>query len=447
MKRAFLNDWIFPSIAFFMVATLMITFLLQTPSLSMSQLVAFSSSFFAYSFMLVGLFIASRPRFLEKHIGMPRMYEVHAVMTLLACILVVIHIVLIWQGFSMMFRSTSTIFGYLGSFSMALGLFSGALSLSGMFIQKYPRLLYLKEKVFNREIMLWMHRIGGLGAIIFVYLHQFYIPFLRNNMPYMVVMTVYTVGALGYYAYWKFTSRIADEFVVSKIYKATPSLWVLEFRPQQGQIPAYNPGDYFFIHFTKAEGITKEGHPFSTSSAITKVFPNSIEFMIKEAGDWTKSLANVKVGDKARLEGNYGDFLPKEVHESDRPFVLMGGGIGLTPNLSILRHEMDQNSNRRIHLVWALSYEEDMFMLDELNKYKAEYPNFDYDIIFSNEEVEGYAFGFISEKFLTDIEVNKLGNQATYFICGPDIMMYLTKEVLLNMGIDEEHIRLDEFGF
>src|SRR5690625_6935461 len=93
--------------------------------------------------------------------------------------------------------------------------------------------------------------------------------------------------------------------------------------------------------------------------------------MIKEAGDWTESLANIKEGDIAKFEGPYGHFFPEEVQESNEdevPFVLLGGGIGLTPNLSVLRHEIEKGSQREIHLVWGLAYEEDMFMLDELER-------------------------------------------------------------------------------
>ena len=78
------------------------------------------------------------------------------------------------------------------------------------------------------------------------------------------------------------------KYKLGKIYNGTPSLYVLEFEPTEGRkIPQYNPGEYYWIHFKDAQGITKEGHPFSTSSAITDRFNNSIEFMIKEAGDWT----------------------------------------------------------------------------------------------------------------------------------------------------------------
>ena len=34
-------------------------------------------------------------------------------------------------------------------------------------------------------------------------------------------------------------------------------------------------------------------------------------------------------------------------------------------------------------------------------------PNFEYHIIFSNEEVEGYPFGFISNEFLEEVGADK----------------------------------------
>ncbi|HHW79566.1 MAG TPA: hypothetical protein GX742_02050 [Acholeplasmataceae bacterium] len=447
MKK-FLIDLIFPLIAFFIFATMLAAILVTVKApLGVKELIAYSASPIAYSFMLTGLFIASRPRFLEKHIGMPKMYAIHAIMTLIAFILVFFHVANYWQGFGSMFRSPATIFGWLGALLIFLGLFSGALSLSGMFINKVKWLRNLKEKVFNREVMLWIHRIAGVGSIIAVYLQMASIGFLRANTLYMVITTFYTVLFLGYYFYWKLKTQILPKYKVSKIYKATPLLWVLEFEPVKGRIVNYTPGDYFFIRFKGDANITKEAHPFSTSSAITKLHDSSIEFMIKEAGDWTKALKNVKVGDIATLEGPYGDFYPQDVRESDRPFVLMGGGIGLTPNLSILRSEMDKGSQRKIDLVWALSYESDMFMLEELEAYKKVNPNFNYHIIFSNEEVEGYPFGFISHPYLKDIGVADIYQDATFFICGPDIMMQSTYNVLVGNGVPANNVFVDDFGF
>jgi len=447
MKR-FLTNMIFPLIAFFMFATLLIPILVtvKTP-IGPQQLFAYSVSPLAYSFMLTGVFIASRPRFLEKHVGMPKMYAIHALMTILAFFLVLYHIIFYWQGFGAIFRSPATIFGWIGMILIFLGMMSGILSLSGMFINKIKPLKYLKEKVLNREVMLWIHRIAGIGSVVAVYLQNVFIGFLRANTPYMIVLGLYTALILGYYFYWKLETQFLPKYKVSKIYKATPLLWVLEFEPKRGNIVEYSPGDYFFIRFKGSANITKEAHPFSTSSAITKKHSNTIEFMIKEAGDWTKSLANIKVGDVATLEGPYGDFFPPVARESESPYVLMGGGIGLTPNLSILRSEIEKKSQRRIELIWALSYESDMFMIDELESYKKVNPNFNYHIIFSNEEVKNYPFGFISNPYLEQIGVSEVYQDATFFICGPDIMMESTYNVLVKGGVPANKIYVDDFGF
>lgn len=448
-RSKFFADWIFPFIAFFMFATMLATILADVTTLSPGILLAYSVSPLAYSLMLVGTFIASRPRFLEKHIGMPRMYEIHAVFTIIAGVLVLIHIVFMWRGIENVFRSPATFFGYLGAFGILFGALSGIFSLSGMFVNDNKAMRNLKENVLNREVMLWVHRISALTAIIGTYLQAVFIVFLRNNTPYMFLLTFYTVATLGYYAYWKFKIVAAPEHRVSKIYRATPTLWVLEFEPVKGNIKQYTAGDYFFIRFKGDADITGEPHPFSTSSAVTNEFSNTIQFMIKEAGDWTKALANVKEGDIATLEGPYGDFFPKYVQESDEkevPFVLLGGGIGLTPNLSVLRHEMEKNSQREIHLVWGLSYEEDMFMVDELEALKEINPNFQYHIIFSNEEVEGYAYGFITNQYLEEVGAGHY-EDGHFFICGPAPMLNAVRKVLANGRVPEDQIHLDDFGF
>lgn len=444
--KTFFSDWVFPFIAFFMFATMLIAAMIEIHTLSIKSLIAYSASIMAYSLMLTGMFIASRPRFLEKHVGMPKMYEIHAIMTIYLTLLVFLHIILMWQGFNNIFRSPATIFGYIGTLAIVAGLLTGVLSLSGMFADKNKMLKYLKEHVFNREVMLWIHRIAAITAIVATYLQQYFISFIRNNTPYMILLTGYSIIVLGYYAYWKIKTALAPRYIVSKIYQTTPTLWVLEFEPRNGKLTKYAPGEYFFLRFIKGN-ISKEAHPFSTSSAITKHYKKTVQFMIKEAGDWTKSLINIKVGDIATLEGPYGEFYKEAFRESNNPYVLMGGGIGLTPNLSILRSEIDLKSQREIHLIWALSRKNDMFMIDELENYKKINPHFKYHIIFSNEKVAGYPFGFISHAFLEDIGVSTIYRDAKFFICGPSIMMESTKKVLLNQGVSENNIRLDEFGF
>ena len=439
-------DWLFPGISLVMFATLLGSILAQSDSMSVLQLISYSSGLLAYTMMLTVTFMGSRPRFIEKYFGMPEMYEIHALMGVVLSIMGVIHIIIQWNGFRWITEmSTVSQTGFLAVFSLIIVMFTGIFSLSGIFIDRIPLLRKWKESVFNRELSLWLHRLS-IVAIVAIYFHLFLLPFLNENTLFMTLLTIYTVAILGYYVIWKLKISFAPKFELKSIKQGTPSLWVLEFEPKNGSIKPYVPGDYFFIRFKNTD-ITTEGHPFSASSAITSDYSNSIEFMIKEAGDWTGSLQNVNVGDIATLEGPYGNFFPDDVQESEDPFVLLAGGIGLTPNLSILRHEHEKNSNRRIHLVWGLAIEEDMFMIEELETMKAANPNFSYDIIFSNEEVEGFPHGFITHEYLEELGVSSLYQSAKFFVCGPPPMLNASKTLLDNQNVPDNHIYLDEFGF
>ncbi|MBZ6526162.1 hypothetical protein HYQ40_00135 [Aerococcaceae bacterium DSM 111021] len=439
-------DWLFPGISLIMFASLLGAILIDSNSMGVPQLVSYSSGLLAYTMMLTVTFMGSRPRFIEKYFGMPEMYEIHALMGVVLSIMGVIHIAIQWNGFQWITdMSIVSQTGFLAVFSLIIVMFTGIFSLSGIFIDRNPTLRRWKESVFNREISLWLHRFS-IVAIIAIYFHLFLLPFLNENTLFMTLLTSYTVLILSYYSFWKIKIFMSPKFVLKNIKQGTPSLWVLEFEPKKGSIKSYVPGDYFFIRFQNSD-ITTEGHPFSASSAITSNYPNSIEFMIKEAGDWTGSLKNVNIGDIATLEGPYGNFFPDKVKESDAPFILLAGGIGLTPNLSILRHQHENNSQRKIQLVWGLALEEDMFMLDELEAIKSANPNFSYHIIFSNEEVEGYPHGFISHEYLEEIGVSPLYQSAKFFVCGPPAMLNASKNLLDNHNVPDDNIYLDEFGF
>lgn len=446
-NKQFWADWLFPIISLATFATLLASMLMTMDSIRVGSLLSYSSGLLAYTMMLTVTFIGSRPRFIEKHFGMPHMFEVHGVMSIVLTILIGIHVIIQWNGLqSIADMSVVSQTGWVAVIALLLVMFSGIFSLSGIFVNTNPTLRKFKENR-NREVNLWLHRLA-IVSDIFVFFHLFNLPFLRNNTLFIVLLSAYTIYVLGYYAVWKIRVETLPKYRVDKIYRGTPSLFVLEFVPLKGEIPQYNPGEYFWIHFKDADGITKEGHPFSTSSAITNRYNNSIEFMIKEAGDWTKALENVKEGDTATLEGPYGDMFPPHIQELDEsvPFTLLAGGIGLTPMLSIARHEHKIGSQREIHLVWGLSFEEDMFMLEELEEMKKANPNFHVHIIFSNEEVEGYDFGFITNDYLEEKGAAHY-SEGHFFVCGPEPMINAAKRILDNGNVQYDHRHIDDFGF
>ncbi|MBA5729987.1 hypothetical protein HW423_09340 [Aerococcaceae bacterium INB8] len=95
----------------------------------------------------------------------------------------------------------------------------------------------------------------------------------------------------------------------------------------------------------------------------------------------------------------------------------------------------------------GLALEEDMFMIYEFKAMKAANPNFFYDIIFSNEEVEGFPHGFITHKYLEELAVSSLYQSAKFFVCGPPPILNVSKTLLDKQNLPDDHIYLNEFGF
>ena len=95
-------------------------------------------------------------------------------------------------------------------------------------------------------------------SVIAVYFHMYFLPFLKDNFLFMLLLNIYTIAVLGFYLYWKFKIVAAPQYRVTKIYKATPALWVLEFEPVKGTVMTYTAGDYFFIRFNREAEITEK---------------------------------------------------------------------------------------------------------------------------------------------------------------------------------------------
>src|SRR5690625_6205552 len=135
-NKKFWTDWLFPVISLVLFATLLGTMLMQILSIGVRSLLSYSTCLLAYSMMLTVTFIGSRPRFIEKHFGMPSMFEVHGIMSIVLSIMIVIHVIIQWnglQGISEMSVVSQT--GWVAVIALLIVMFSGIFSLSGIFVK------------------------------------------------------------------------------------------------------------------------------------------------------------------------------------------------------------------------------------------------------------------------------------------------------------------------
>ncbi|MGR3908974.1 NO-inducible flavohemoprotein [Burkholderia sp. SR8] len=155
---------------------------------------------------------------------------------------------------------------------------------------------------------------------------------------------------------------------------------------------------------------------------------------------------HVNVGDQIRVAAPYGNF-HIDVH-AKTPIVLISGGVGLTPMISMLKRAI-QDPQRQVVFVHGARNSGVHAMRDRLRETANTYANFNLLVFYDDplpQDVEGADYDM---KGLVDVNAIKgaiLLPDADYYICGPVPFMRIQHDALKNLGIHETRIHYEVFG-
>lgn len=113
--------------------------------------------------------------------------------------------------------------------------------------------------------------------------------------------------------------------------------------------------------------------------------------------------------------------------------VFIAGGAGITPFISIFRYLQSKKEIGNNKLIFANKTKADIILEEEFKKLLGN----NFINILSDEKVQGYASGKISEDF---IKANSGGINQLFYVCGPPPMMSAVEKQLANLQISEESI-------
>jgi len=425
-------------------ASLLAALLSQREALPGNRIISLSFGLLAFSVVLTQVLISLRPKFLERKIGLPAIYKTHGKLAFGLILASIVHaaIMEVTKGN----ETALTTAGLSGSLSLLLLLLislTGMFVLSSSYISKFPFVKRLKIHTLKRETGLWIHRLSKL-AVLVIFAHMMLTEYIRANPVLFALSILYVALVMGAVLTTRVARQRLPKYVLQNCVQTNEKVFELEFMLPKGTIMSYQAGQFVFIRFLVSD-VPDESHPFSISSAPTQ--GGSIKVLIKNCGDYTSTMKLLKKGDIATLEGPYGNFADERIANANTPLVMLAGGIGITPILSILRSQMVTQPTRRIVLVWALSQKNDLLMIDELQNMQQANPNFSYHITLSSEQVEDFDYGRISQDYLQRIKVNTLYSEADFYICGPPPMMSVVKSIILDNQVKPENIHVEEFSF
>jgi ferredoxin-NADP reductase/DMSO/TMAO reductase YedYZ heme-binding membrane subunit len=130
--------------------------------------------------------------------------------------------------------------------------------------------------------------------------------------------------------------------------------------------------------------------------------------------------------------------------ESNR-IVLIAGGVGITPLMSILRYLTDQSWKGDIHFLYCAKSPQDIIFRQELDDLQRRFPNLHLHITLTRADGTDWTArkGRITGEFLRQTIPDLAGRPV--YICGPASMMEPTIQMLRELGVPADRIKSEAF--
>ncbi|BAZ03923.1 ferredoxin reductase family protein [Calothrix sp. NIES-3974] len=237
---------------------------------------------------------------------------------------------------------------------------------------------------------------------------------------------------------WLMTKR---PYIVEAVTPERGDVWTLTLRPLGHDGFTFHPGQFSWLTLNITPLSMRE-HPFSMSSSGDRA--DQIQFGIKALGDFTKRIKDVKPGTKAYLDGPYGVFTTERYWDS-AGFVLIAGGVGITPIYSILLTASERKDDRPFLLIYAAPSWEDITYRKSLEALKSQLDLTIVYVLRKADENWGGETGYVDKDLLQrHIPIHRGSRQ--YFICAAPAMMDAVERALFELDVPVTNVHMEHFN-
>ena len=394
------------------------------------------------STLVCTVILPSRLRSLNRAFGIESVIEIHRFLGVASAILVLAHLACV-----------------VAANPANLGLFDWGIApgraraavLATVSLIALVLLAVLKRRLkLSYELWRWSHLALSVAVLLFSTAHV-YLLGKTVREPAIASLYVLFVATLvvifGYRWAWRSWFDPSTEFLVREVRRenATVSTLVLEPRRnangQAAESWAFAPGQFAWIRLERSAAA--EEHPFTISSS---AHDETTQFTIRHAGDFTRVVRQLPPGSPVWVDGPHGAFTGD--HSTGSGLVLLAGGVGLTPMMSMIRTAAHRGDPRAYRLVVVASAPTDLLFRDELAELRR-YIDLEVTEVL-RRPTDGWRgpTGGVSVELLSMVlrSVEQPGD-LDYFICGPPVMVSDALEVLEDLGVVPDRVHTEQFDF
>lgn len=225
--------------------------------------------------------------------------------------------------------------------------------------------------------------------------------------------------------------------VLSKLDRVSDSTIVFDVQLDEDQ-PAINFLAGQYVNVTVPGTNESRSYSFSTRPGDTLT-----GFVVRNLanGQMSSYLSdNAKVGDVVTYQGPYGSFYLRDIV---RPTLMLAGGTGIAPFLSMLHVLDEKGSEHPVRLVFGVTNSYDFVALDMLNELQEKFPWFEFRTVVANPDMDHERKGYVTEH----VESSWLNDGVLdIYLCGPVPMVDAVRAWLDNQGINPKNFYFERFS-
>ncbi len=215
-----------------------------------------------------------------------------------------------------------------------------------------------------------------------------------------------------------------------------------------GKVPTYKPGQYISVKLFVAEWNLFQPRQYSLSDApgndYLRISVKRERANAEKPDGQVSNLLHDQFAENAILDVSMplGDFFLNETVQT--PVVLLSGGVGITPMISILNHLVATQSSRKVHFIHTCRNNAVHAFKSHVEQLAAAQANVETSFFYDQRTEQDSGIG-AAPLAIDHLLSPELAN-AEYYLCGPAPFMRHYLSELKRNGVTSERIFAEAFG-
>ena len=396
---------------------------------TISRVAALSGSYLA----LVGLMMVARIPWIERAVGHDRLVLWHRKSAPYSLFLILFHVLFVVLGYAATdrIRVGAELWRLVTTYPWMLPAFVAFILFMSAGVSSYKR---VRAKI-KYETWWTIHLYTYLGiALSFMHQIQTGVMFINHPLNRAYWIALYVIVAVNIIN-WRVIVPLIKSFrlklKVEKVEVEGPGIISIYVSGKNIAKLGAKGGQFFNWRFLTTDH-WYESHPFSLSAAPK---PNQLRLTVKNLGDHSSSLVDLKKGTRVMVEGPYGTFTASRT-DVRRPLVLVGGGVGITPIRAMIE---DMPPHTSVDLIYRTSRTEDLIMKAEIEALCAE-KGIRLHLMAGSRSIYP-----LDAKTLKSLIYNV--RDAEFYVCGPSTLTDAIKKAALDLKMPASRVHHEIFEY